>query len=379
MRRMRNHVRSLPGIALAATGIIFTCTALLRAEPAAPALTEIASFGTPYPVDALAFHPDGRQLAAASYARAGMAQVWDWRAERKFPVAFGNRDNMNMLAADAIGYSPDGHLFAWCGNGERVWDAANGQLLFDRSTGPGVAQCTGARFAPDGKTLVQALVSHGDRFTDVAARDAATGVIAWQITSHEFLADGMALSADSSRLAVGGRWQGEGESRQQVRIFDLAGRLLALTIEALPPVPQTAAAASASIARVAWSPDGTRIAVGLRDTAADGLPALKIFDARSGALLDEEAGPRGTQVRGICFSPDGRYLAVLGIGRRTRVWDGGHTRLLQEIRVNPASCATSADSRYLALGGAARGLGSLNPLLGLILPDSGKVRVYELP
>jgi WD40 repeat protein len=295
-------------------------------------------------------------------------------------VAFENRDNVNMLAADAIQYSPDGRLFAWCGNGASACGTQGAASPCSSPTmSRGVAQCAGARFAPDGRTLVQALVSHGDRFTDVTARDAVTGEIAWQITSHEFFARDVALSADGQRLAVAGRWYDRGETHDQVRIFDLAGRRLALTIDALPPMQGIAAAASASIARVAWSPDGTRLVVGLRGIAADGLPALKIFDARTGALLDEESGPRGTHVRGLCFSPDGRYLVVLGIGRSTRVWDGQHTRLLQEIRANPAGCATSADSRYLALGGAARGLGSLNPLLGLIFPNGGKVRIYQLP
>ncbi|MUI15398.1 hypothetical protein GJV26_23510 [Massilia dura] len=375
---MHKHVRSLPGIAAAAVGIAFVGTSLLRAAPAATAVTEVARFGMPYPVDALAFHPDGRQLAAASYAPAGKAQVWDWRDEKKTAIAFDNNGNGSVPAAGAIGYSPDGRLFAWCGNGERVWDAASGMVVFERNMSGG-ALCAGTRFAPDGRTLVHAAVSPGERVTDVTARDALTGAIAWRVTNHDFVAGDMALSADGGRLAVAGLWHGEGETRQQVRLFDMADRALLRTIEPLPAQPRGVARPGPSIARVAWSPDGTRVAVGLRDISDDGAPALKIFDARTGDLLDEEAGRRGTHVRGICFSPDGRYLVILGIGRRTRVWDGQHTRLIQEIRADPAACAMSADSRHLALGGAARGLGSLNPLLGLIIPNNGKVRVYELP
>lgn len=60
---------------------------------------------------------------------------------------------------------------------------------------------------------------------------------------------------------------------------------------------------------VAWSPDGTTIAVGGADTSAD--DSINLLDAASGAFLgDLPSSPLGTY--SLDYSPDGAYLAAGG-------------------------------------------------------------------
>jgi hypothetical protein len=51
---------------------------------------------------------------------------------------------------------------------------------------------------------------------------------------------------------------------------------------------------------------------------------------------------------------------------------------LQEIRAEAGPIAVSKDGHYLALGGAAFGLGNISGLLGILSPSKGKAIIYKL-
>ena len=77
-----------------------------------------------------------------------------------------------------------------------------------------------------------------------------------------------------------------------------------------------------SINRIAFSPDGTRLA-----TAADN--GGKLWDATSGKEIAQMS--HGNSVTAIAFSPDGHYLATGSVDQTARVWDaknGGAVVLL---------------------------------------------------
>jgi Tol biopolymer transport system component len=103
---------------------------------------------------------------------------------------------------------------------------------------------------------------------------------------------------------------------------------------------------SAAMGPLAWSPDGTRIAL-----AGDFVEA---YVALSGQRVIHER-PENSSHMHVRYTPDGRYFIESDLnGRRTgfgvNIWDGQRQKLLQHIPGDTANMSISRDGRYLALG-----------------------------
>ncbi len=109
------------------------------------------------------------------------------------------------------------------------------------------------------------------------------------------------------------------------------------------------------ISSLAWSPDGTRLAV-------PGNGEVFLFDARTWELERRLRG-EGSRVESVQFSPDGNRLAVAA-GTPSRfgeiqIWDIKSGALERAVRVGPDSVfglAWSPDGMRVAVGGADRTL-----------------------
>ena len=338
--------------------------------------TRVATLNSEQEVSAMDFSPDGRYLAAASYFYSTTMHVWDWKSGKQAPVTFDNK-KLDPLVNNAIRYSTDGRLIGWCGAATPIWNADSGERVFQNEHDPFIGLCQGIGFAPDGKTVTLALVSSPRRITTLSVRDTSSWQLIWELHTRNFFARTMALSPDGKFIAIGGTlFDEERRKRYQIRIVDVLTRQALRTIEPIPAAGSEAPVGD--IALVEWNADSTQIAVGLFGVPADSSPAIKIYDSQTGEEISSEPAPRGTRVRGICYTPNGKYLIELGIGKRVKIWDAKHEKLLQEIPANPTSCAVSRDGRYLALGGSAPSLSNINPLLSLMFPSKGKVLIYEL-
>ena len=126
-------------IAAAATGVIKVWDADTAAE--------LHSFaGTQHMVHFLAFHPDGRQLATASWD--GLVTLWDIDTGKKVHTLRGHTDR-----AIGVVFSPDGRRLASssCDNTVILWDTQTGKKL-DTLTGH-IGYTLSLAFSGDGKTL----------------------------------------------------------------------------------------------------------------------------------------------------------------------------------------------------------------------------------
>lgn len=101
----------------------------------------------------------------------------------------------------------------------------------------------------------------------------------------------------------------------------------------------------------AFSPDGKAVAAwrsrGHRGTLVEG-GHIHIYETQSGQEQSTIAFETG--VSGLCYTPDGRMLAIAS-GNTIHLWDLANRKILREIKAGGGPFAISGDSKFLALGG----------------------------
>jgi len=141
---------------------------------------------------AVAFSPDGSQLAAGSD---GAVKVWDWKEGQLLHTFRGHEKNVISVA-----YSRDGRLLASActGEGVKLWDPhAGGPPL---RTLPGQRHPhSGLAFSPDGGRLGIACLDH-----TLKLRDTTTGALLTPPMVHTGTVESVAFNPDGLRLASAG-------------------------------------------------------------------------------------------------------------------------------------------------------------------------------
>lgn len=321
-------------------------------------------------VQALAFSPDGTRVASSGHE--GVTRVWDTAVRQDatvlatpppaqavsvhpdgswFAVAIPGGIRLFSLGSGtqikdltdhgaemiAVACSPDGQRLASAGQQEsiEVWDTNSGKVLL---TLPGHGPVVRALvFSPDSSLLASAGVDQTIRL-----HDARTGQPGPVLRGHQGTIQGLAWSPDGKLLASCGqdrrlcvwelateqkKWTWLARSNLNCVAFSPDGTRLAvggaevegITIfdattgqNALKLTGHTGATSS-----LAFSPDGSRLATGSHDKT------IKLWDARRGMEILTLRGHNG-HVAGLKFSPDGRRLLSSGSWDGTvRIWDSG--------------------------------------------------------
>ena len=139
-------------------------------------------------VSAVAFSPDSRQLASASYDK--MVRLWDAATGALLHML---KDHSNLVRA--VVFSPDGRQLASASSDEtvRLWDADTGALLHILK---GHSNWVGAvAFSPDSKRLASASFDNTVRIWNTHTRE--LHII---VRSLSFPTDGLYLEADRGQL-----------------------------------------------------------------------------------------------------------------------------------------------------------------------------------
>ena len=286
-------------------------------------------------VQSLQFRSDGRELAAVLEG-GGESRVafWDLQqnVERK-PVHAGGGD---IEGAISPVLSPDFGLVARVGNQQQGNDGGAHAILSHRSRGKLVDRCLGwwwgltitaMCFSPAGRHLAvtgwdndEAGCGEGVALWDVAAVQRARGsgedgrrwvgrqAAATLLPANAFLLS-LAFSPDGATLAAGTADQG-------VFRWDVA------TAQLLPRLPWSEPVGRAWIDRLAYSPDGKRLAARVSWSRTK----LVLFDTATGAtrlVPPEGPGPfayAGLAFHHFAFHPAGRVLATVA-GQTVTFWD----------------------------------------------------------
>jgi WD40 repeat protein/serine/threonine protein kinase len=248
-------------------------------------------------VYAVAFSPDGRLLASGSYD--GTVKLWD--AETGWSLGLPMRHSGPVL--DVRFHPRENHLLATrsFGNSAWLWDVTTGQLhgLVLRHHGA----VHSIVFSPDGKYLGTASADQTARIWDLAAGDPGRQV---RCQRHDSRVFGVAVSPVGA-LAASCSDNGE------LRMWTLATGASFRSPVRFP----SRGSGYAQLVAVAFSPDGKRLAIG----NDQGVPPFlqDVSTGRLHALVRER--DVGTSWS-VAFSPDGSLLAA-GYGSSS----GGETVL----------------------------------------------------
>jgi WD40 repeat protein len=283
----------------------------------------LSGAATPAPTPtALALSPDGKRLATNG---GGLAlRVWD-TARHTAVLHLHEKEVIYALA-----WSPDD---VWIAGGTDsnilLWGAAVGEphVLLEGPEEP----TTALAFAPDGATLASAS-AHG------------LGVWLWRVEDGEPLLlipdalDGCAVRSiafdpTGRLLAAGGiDWLATGGSSGAASVWDVVDRAEVATF------PGGALC-------VAFDPAGQRLATATVDQA------VCVWDVKSQRLVLELAGHEDT-VNCVAYSPDGRLLASGGDDHAVRLWDAatGAGLAVHTVASQVKALCFSPDGRHLYTG-----------------------------
>ncbi|MFD0265142.1 hypothetical protein ACFVGY_00895 [Streptomyces sp. NPDC127106] len=250
-------------------------------------------------VRAVAYRPDGRTLATGSAD--GTARLWDVSDPTR-PARMASLTGQGGEVR-ALAYSPDGHTLATSGSDGSVglWDVADAArpALLARIGGHRDA-VRAVAFAPDGRALASAGEDSTVRLTDVT--DPRRPLPLAALEGHDTVVFSVAFSPDGGVLASAGG------GRNPIRLWNVA--------DPHRPAPlATLTGHTDVVGSVLFSPDGRTLASASDDRTVRMWSVAR--PARPG-LLATLTG-HATAVGSVAFSPDGAVLASGGFDTTVRL------------------------------------------------------------
>jgi WD40 repeat protein len=296
----------------------------------------------------LAFDPNGRQLASASYDQT--IRIWDAST-----LAPGHRDARHVFQLDqevwCVAFSPDGGRLAAAGEGPnlQLWDPVRGSLLREfPSTFTGVV--FSIAFSPDGRHLAGAGFDAGVPPCVVKILDLENGACLLEHREDKEIF-AVAFSPDGQCLAVG---VGDGS----IKLIDVTSvRRPVIVGKHDRPI---------AYGGLAFRPDGGRLASACLDGTIRIWSLLEVKSV-SNAGQNLEAPPAAEQLHcqmsssklgaafwSVAFSPDGRSVIGGDKNGQIMVWNA-ETGALVQTNTDAArgaflSVAFSPNNRWVVTG-----------------------------
>jgi WD40 repeat protein len=256
-------------------------------------------------ISSLAFSPNGTQLAAGNIS--GTVHLWDVTIST--PVSLGafagHRDPVEHIAFSPDGRtvasaSDDGTIALWTTRGTLLGGLANSSIA--------------TTFSPDGRMLALSTVSSSG--TVIALYSMPAGRLIRQLPVPGIAA--LSFSPDGQTLAVAPRTPSLGP----IELWDVATGKVTGTLST--GFASTANGQSSGINSIAFSPDGSMLAVSATESTK-----IEVWSTANRSLLASFSAIQYTSfppadgggVFDLAFSPNGRLLATAGVDGLIRFYN----------------------------------------------------------
>jgi eukaryotic-like serine/threonine-protein kinase len=295
------------------------------------------------PILAVAYSPDGRQIATASAD--GMAKVWDGATGRHLV------DLTNHLGPiRSVAFFPDGQRIvtgSW-DKTARVWNVTTGKSHHLEGHSNAIFSVA---VSSNGQRIATGSLDHTVRIWTANTMTPDS----WAFTNHTHGVWAVAFSPDGRHVASGS-WD------KTARVWDPNnGKELAIIKQA------------DAVFSVAFSPDGQTVATGSKDGT------VQLWDASSGAHRQTFEGHE-RPVFSVSFSPDGRRIISGSDDETARVWDittGKALRVLKGHGSRIGSVAYSPDGQRIITGGGAVRFSPHGEEVDFTVGDDNAAKVWD--
>jgi len=261
----------------------------------------------------IAYSPDGRWLATASGDPGQFGAVKLWLAE---PGGGGKpvRDLLETTdSVFAVTFSPDNKLVAAAGadRAVRIWEVESGKqvaLIEDHAD-----WILDLSFSPDSKRLASASRDKTAKVFDVAKRESLV-----TFPGHNATVYSVAYSPDGKTVATGGEdnkirvWKPDDEGKQARQFGTFAGPVF----------------------RLQYAPDGKTL------VACSSDKTVRLFDPESGSQKQSLTG-HADWVYSVAVAPDGKTVASGGWDGEVRLWNLADGKAARTIVAAPGFKATA--------------------------------------